>query len=219
MTSVLSGQGPIGVFGGTFDPIHIGHLRFAIEACELLRLGCVRLVPVFQPNHRDPPNVDAVRRLEMLRAALDGIRFIADDREIRRGGTSYTFDTLTSLRAEHPAESLCLLLGADAFYDLCGWHRWDELLDLCHIVVGARPESDREMDPRLAQLVDRVACRDPDILRSETRGRIYFQPIPLLPISSTDIRARIAGGRDISFLVPPLVQQLIEQHKLYGSPV
>ncbi len=217
MIAGVSLPAPIGVFGGTFDPVHIGHLRLALEAYEILNLSAVRIMPLNKPNHREAPIVNAAMRFEMIRSVVDDDRLIADDRELRRGGISYTIESLEGLHAEFPDYPLCLLIGADAFHGLCGWHRWQELLQYCHLVIVARPDSDKALDPRLQRLLDSVGVTDPDILRNEPCGRIYFQPIPLLPISSTDIRERIANGRDISYLVPPSVQRLIEQHQLYKS--
>ena len=208
---------PIGIFGGTFDPVHVGHLRLALELYELLNLAAVRMLPLNLPNHREPPVVNAETRFRMLNSVVDGERLIADDRELRRGGVSYTIDSLESLRAEFIERPLCLILGADAFHGLCGWHRWQELLSFAHIVIVARPDSDAALDPRLQRLVESVQVIDPGVLRDELFGRIYFQPIPLLPISSSDIRRRIASGRDISYLVSSSVQQLIEQQQLYLS--
>ncbi len=213
----VSRAAPIGILGGTFDPVHVGHLRLALEVYELLNLGAVRMLPLNLPNHREPPVVSAKTRLEMLLSVADGERLIADDRELRRGGISYTIDSLESLRVEFSNHPICLLLGADAFHGLCGWHRWQELLSFCHIVIVARPDADSALDPRLQRLIEAVQATDPDALRDELFGRIYFQPIPLLPISSSDIRLRIAGGRDISYLVSSTVQRLIEQRQLYRS--
>lgn len=208
---------PIGVLGGTFDPVHVGHLRLALEVYEILNLASVRMIPLNLPNHRESPVVTAARRFEMLDSVADGKCLIADDRELRRGGVSYTIESLEGLRAEFSEHPLCLVIGADAFHGLCGWHRWQELLCYSHLVIVARPDFDAALDPRLQRLVDSVGVTDPGTLRDELFGRIYFQPIPLLPISSTDIRRRIADGRDISYLVSPCVQRLIEQHQLYKS--
>ena len=131
---------PIGIFGGTFDPIHCGHLRTAFELWQELRLEEVRLLPAGTPPHRDQLYASAELRLQMVRAAVaDQSSFIVDDREVRRTGLSYSVDTLTELRREYPERSLCLLLGMDAFLGLPHWHRWRELLDLAHIVVAHRP--------------------------------------------------------------------------------
>ena len=208
---------PIGILGGTFDPVHIGHLRLALELYELLNLAAVRMLPLNLPNHREPPVVSAEMRFAMLNSVADGERLIADDRELRRGGISYTIDSLESLRAEFNEHPLCLILGADAFHGLCGWHRWQELLSYSHIVIVARPDADATLDPRLERLVESAQATDASVLHDELCGRIYFQPIPLLPISSSDLRRRIADGRDISYLVSSTVQRLIEQQHLYQS--
>ena len=119
---------PIGVFGGEFDPIHNGHLRTAFELWQELHLTEVRILPTGSPPHRDPPYASAELRLQMVRAAVaDQPAFVVDDREVRRSGVSYSVDTLTELRAEHPDRSLCLLLGMDAFLGLPNWHRWREI--------------------------------------------------------------------------------------------
>jgi nicotinate-nucleotide adenylyltransferase len=217
MPDPTSERRTIGILGGTFDPVHIGHIRLAIEAAELLNFHAVRFVPLNVPNHRAPPLVDGAVRFEMLAGALDGERLIADDRELVRGGTSYSFDTLTSLRAEFPAAPLCLLLGADAFHGLCSWHRWDELLDVGHLVVVDRPIAATPLDPRLEMLIDARGTADVADLNTAICGRIFFQPIPLLPISSTDIRARIAAGRDIRFLVPPSAERMVVAQQLYRT--
>ena len=206
---------PIGVLGGTFDPVHVGHLRLALEAYERLNLETVRLIPLSNPNHRGPPIVADQQRFEMLSRAIDGTSLIADDRELRRDGVSYTIETLESLRVDFAKQPLCLLLGADAFHGLCAWHRWQDLLGLCHLVVVTRPDSDMPLDPRLQKLVDEVRTDDPDILAQDRCGRIFFLSVPMLPISSTDIRRRLVLGKDISYLVPPSVQRFIAQNELY----
>jgi len=217
MTTPAPDRRAIGVLGGTFDPVHIGHIRLAIEARELLRLATVRFVPLNQPNHRGPPLVDGATRFDMLAGALDDQHLIADDRELTRGGTSYSIDTLISLREELVDTPLCLLLGADAFHGLCTWHRWNELLDFAHLIVVDRPIARTPLDPRIEALIDATGSTDPDVLNTAPCGSIYFQPIPLLPISSTDIRARIVAGRDISYLVPGSVAGMIEAQQLYRT--
>ena len=131
---------PIGLFGGTFDPIHFGHLRPAFELCQALKLAEVRFMPAGSPPHRSPTLANAELRLAMVKAAVAGEKsFVVDDREVRRSGASYSVDTLTELRAEFPDRSLCLMLGMDAFLGLPNWHRWREILDLAHVVVWHRP--------------------------------------------------------------------------------
>ncbi len=211
-------QPPIGILGGTFDPVHIGHLRLALEAYERLNLSCVRLIPLNHPNHRATPTVSPELRLEMLVSSVDGKRLIADDRELARSGVSYTVETLESLKRDYTHNPLCFLMGADAFQNLCTWHRWDELLNSCHLIVVTRPDSETSLEPRLEDLVTRSEVTDPKRLANELCGRIFFLSIPLLPISSTDIRIRIESNRDISHLVPSSVQAIIQRHHFYQSP-
>src|SRR5512143_4181715 len=131
---------PIGIFGGTFDPIHYGHLRTALELKRALDLERLHFVPAATPPHRAAPCTDAALRLRMVQAAIAGEPgFVADDRELKRPGLSYTFDTLTSFRAEFPDRPLCLLLGMDAFLNLPQWHEWREIPQLAHVVVAHRP--------------------------------------------------------------------------------
>ncbi len=131
---------PIGLFGGTFDPIHYGHLRTSFELWQALRLAQVRFLPTGSPPHRESPLAAPELRLEMVRAAVaDEKAFVVDDREMRRTGVSYSVDTLLDLRREFPDRSLCLLLGMDAFLGMPNWHRWREIFDLAHVVVAHRP--------------------------------------------------------------------------------
>ena len=131
---------PVGVFGGTFDPIHYGHLRTAFELLQALRLAEVRFIPCSDPPHRGKTYASAAERLRMVALAIDGQEgFVADDRELARGGPSYSIDTLLTLREEFPQRSLGLILGMDAFLGLHTWYRWDEILDVAHIVVAHRP--------------------------------------------------------------------------------
>ena len=131
---------PIGIFGGTFDPIHYGHLRTAFELLQALRLTEVRFMPAGNPPHRESPVANAEVRLQMVMAATEGQHgFLVDDREIRREGPSYSVDTLATLRAEHPDRSLCLIVGMDAFLGLPKWYQWREILQLSHVVVAHRP--------------------------------------------------------------------------------
>ena len=158
---------PIGIFGGTFDPIHYGHLRTALELKERLEFAAVHFVPVANPPHRSAPLNDGKLRLRMVEAAIRGEPgFVADDRELKRPGLSYTVDTLASFRAELGADRpLCLLLGMDAFLGLPQWHRWRELLDLAHVVVAHRPGWEV---PRVGELGDWVVTRA--AWRSRARG-------------------------------------------------
>ncbi len=207
---------PIGVFGGTFDPIHFGHLRTAFEILQAVRLQEVRFVPAADPPHREPPRVDAARRLEFVRAAVaDQPGFVVDDREISRGGRSYSVLTLGELRAELPDTPLCLIVGMDAFLGLPTWHRWQELLELAHVVVAPRPGW---VAPAGGVLGDLLAARSTDsveALRNALAGRILIQPVTQLEISSTELRDLLAAGRDPRYLVPDSVRALIRASHSY----
>ncbi len=200
----------IGILGGTFDPVHHGHLRLAVEVRERLGLSEVRLLPTALTNLRDAASASPAQRLAMLEAALcPGLR--ADDREIRRGGRSYTIDTLIALRAEYPAASLCFVLGADAWNALPRWHRWTELLDYAHLVIATRPGAEPDEIPQLAA----AQTEDPAALHASPAGRVLVLPIPRLPISSTDLRARLREGKGIDYFTPPAVVEFIAREGLY----
>ena len=211
--------GPIGIFGGTFDPIHYGHLRTAFELWQTLKLSEVRFMPSGNPPHRVRTLADAALRVEMVRAAVsDQPAFVVDDREVRRAGASYTVDTLTELRAEFPHRSLCLLLGMDAFLGVPGWHRWRELFDLAHIVIAHRPGWKAQTQGPLGELmVDRGTGAVNDLHRSPA-GRIYVHAVTQLEISSTELRQIIDAGRDPRYLVPDGVRQIIRDSGCYARP-
>ena len=208
---------PIGLFGGTFDPIHCGHLRTAFELWQELKLAEVRFLPTGNPPHREQLYADAQLRIAMVRAAIaDQPSFVVDDREVRRAGLSYSVDTLTELRAEYPERSLCLLLGMDAFLGLPGWHRWRELLSLAHIVVAHRPGwRAPTMGPLGELMVDHGtgAVRD---LHARPHGCVYVHAVTQLEISSTELRALIVAGRDPRYLVPDPVRQIIVETRCYA---
>ena len=210
-------QPPIGLFGGTFDPIHYGHLRTAFELWQSLGLEEVRFMPTGSPPHRDQTYAAAEHRVAMVRAAVAGQpAFVVDDREVRRSGVSYSVDTLTELRAEHPDRSLCLLLGMDAFLGLPNWHRWRELLDLAHIVVARRPGWKAPTQGPLGEvMVDRGTGGIRD-LHEKPAGRIYVRAVTQLEISSTELRQLIVAGQDPRYLVPEEVRRLIRETGCYA---
>ncbi|MFO1320669.1 MAG: nicotinate-nucleotide adenylyltransferase [Burkholderiales bacterium] len=212
---------PLGVLGGTFDPVHIAHLRLAEEAREALGLAGVRFVPSANPPHRNRPSVDAVHRLRMVELAIAGQpAFVADDRELRRATPSYTIDTIESLRAEVGAERpICLIVGADAFRLLETWHRWRELLGAAHLVVAHRPGF--EILPGTDALGEAFAARrtesSSDVWAS-AGGRIFPLAITPLDVSASRIRADLAAGRSPRYLLPDSVLRYIDSHHLYGIP-
>lgn len=209
---------PIGVFGGTFDPIHYGHLRTAFEMLQALNFGEVRFIPCGDPPHRGDTFAAAAERLEMVRVATAGLSgFIVDDREIRRDGPSYSVDTLTTLREEFPDRSLGLIVGMDAFLGLPRWHRWTEILGLAHIIVAHRPGwRAPDIGPLGELLADFGTHRIRD-LHESTAGRIHIHAVTQLEISSTEIRELVEAGRDPRFLMPDAVRKVIADTDCYGN--
>jgi nicotinate-nucleotide adenylyltransferase len=203
-------RGPMGIFGGTFDPIHYGHLRTAFELYQLLRFPEVRFMPAGNPPHRERTVASNELRLRMVEVAVAGQPgFTVDDREIKKTGPSYSVETLAELRAEFPDRPLCLVIGMDAFLGLPNWYRWRELLDLGHLVVAHRPGwRAPAMGPLGELLVDRGTGRVLD-LHERLSGHIYIHAVTQLEISSTEVRNLIAAGRDPRFLMPDGVRQII----------
>jgi nicotinate-nucleotide adenylyltransferase len=208
---------PIGIFGGTFDPIHFGHLRTAFELQQVLGLGELRFVPAGDPPHRDAPLAEAGLRVAMVRAAIAGQPgFAVDDREVRRGGPSYTVTTLAELREEVPSRPVCLVVGMDAFLGMDRWHQWREILRLAHVAVAHRPGWRAPTEGTLGKLLaergtDRVAD-----LREQQAGRVFVHPVTQLEISSTDLRDIIVSGRDPRYLVPDAVREIIRETGCYS---
>lgn len=202
----------VGVLGGTFDPIHYGHLRPALEVMEALRLAQIRFIPCQIPAHRGAPTMSAAQRLALVQLAVAGQPgFVADDRELRRAGVSYMWDTLASLRAEiGMATPLCLLIGADAFQALPTWHRWRELSDLAHFVVMQRPGAADGLPPELATLVALRQVPQAAALRQAAAGGFLWQPVTQLDISATRIRALLAAGQSVRYLLPEAVLKALQ---------
>ena len=213
----------IGVFGGTFDPIHFGHLRSALEICESLDLKEIRFIPCRIPPHRGEPLADPMQRLAMVRAALAGQPdMILDDREIKRDGPSYMVDTLESLRSEITTEPLCLILGMDAFMGIPTWHRWQDLLTLAHLVVMQRPgKSMRDVNSQqVAQVTTLLKSRqvkDAKLLQAKAAGLIFLHPISQLDISASKIRDMVATGKNPRYLLPDVVLQMVKVQKIYKT--
>ena len=210
---------PLAIFGGTFDPVHIGHLRVAWEVAEALGAE-VRMIPAHDPWHRatKPPVATAEQRLRMLELALAGQdRLVADGRELRRSGPTYTVDTLLELRAEVGAERpLAVAIGADAFNGIAGWHRWRELFDLAHVVVLTRPGHDLAFEAEAAGewFARRVA--DVAALRARPAGAVLPLAVTPLEISASLVRGLLAEGRDARFLLSDPVAAYIRAQRLYA---
>ena len=207
---------PIGIFGGTFDPVHYGHLRSAFEMLQALSFSEVRFIPCGDPPHRGVTFASAEDRFDLVRLAIEGQSgFVADDRELRRDGPSYTVDTLASLREEFPDRSLGLIVGMDAFLGLPGWHRWEEILDVAHIVIAHRPGWKAPDIGVLGDLIAEHGTHRVDDLHGALQGRIHIHAVTQLEIASTEIRDLIAAGRDPRFLVPDQVRDAILDRKIY----
>lgn len=206
----------IGILGGTFNPVHVAHLRGALEVAEQLALDELRLIPSARPPHRAAPQVTAEQRLAMVRLAVENEpRLAVDDRELRRNKPSFTIDTLESLRGELTADDqLFLLLGWDAFCGLPTWQRWQELLQHCHILVLQRPDADSEAPEALRDLLAARSVSDPQGLVGPS-GQIAFVWQTPLAVSATQIRHLLAEGRSVRFLVPDAVLAYIQTHGLY----
>ena len=210
----------IGVMGGTFDPIHFGHLRLAEEMAEGLGLEQVRFIPAGQPPHRGAPRTAAAHRLEMVRRAIAGNpRFVADAREVESPRPSYTVDTLTALRAERGKEhALWLLLGADAFLELRTWHEWRQLFELANIAVAARPgaralQPDDLEDPLKSEVLKRQVA---DGSAAGPAGAVLLRQMTPLAISATAIRDNLARQGSARYLLPDAVLDYIHEHQLYS---
>jgi len=214
----------IGIFGGTFDPVHFGHLRPALDVKQALGLREMRLIPAFQPPHRESPAANPGQRLTMLRSAVgDEPDLLVDNCEMKREGESFMVDTLTALREglrkELGDEPLCLVLGADAFLQLDGWHQWEKIPQLAHIVVMHRPGWELDIDK--ASTAIQALWRESQVtdvaeLEAYPAGKIILQTVTAMDISATRIRALVAAGESPRYLVPDSVWNLIRMHGLYG---
>jgi nicotinate-nucleotide adenylyltransferase len=212
----------IGLLGGTFDPIHYGHLRLAEEMGEVLGLEEVRILPAGLPPHRGQPRAEPRQRLEMARLAVAGNpRFVLDAREVHQTSPSYSVETLATLREERPAGTpLILFMGADAFLGLTTWHRWQVLLDLAHLAVAHRPGFSSAMwedalpEP-LRRLLATRRCDQAAELLAKPAGLIHLHAITQLDISASQIRERALRGKSLRYLLPDSVIDYINEHRLY----
>jgi nicotinate-nucleotide adenylyltransferase len=206
-------QPPLGILGGTFDPIHQGHLYIADCAFKQTPIKKIKIIPCYQPVHRSPPKASVEDRVAMVKLAIQGIPYLElDELEINRKGLSYTIDTLTTLRKNYPLAPISLILGTDAYQSITTWRRWQELLDYSHLLVLKRPHF--IFSHTNHWLAEREA-KDRQDLVSQKAGKIFFIEIPSNTISSTQVREKIKKGVDISCLVPIKVATYIKEHHLY----
>lgn len=217
MSEPTARAAPLAVFGGTFNPVHYGHLRSALELVERLGLAELRLMPSARPPHREAPRCSAQHRLAMVELAVAGEpRLTCDGRELRREGKSYTIDSLVELRAEEGSDrSLCMVMGCDALLGIPTWHRWEELLDYAHVVVIARPGWALPVSGEVALWLERHRLPGPGAIAQRPAGGVLVEELRPLAISSTEIRQILAEGRSARYLMPQPVIDYLEQHALY----
>jgi nicotinate-nucleotide adenylyltransferase len=211
--------GLIGIYGGTFDPVHLGHLRTAQQLRRELPFDEIRMVPAGRPPHRPPPQATAAQRWYMLtRVTGRDTGLVADDRELRRPGPSYAVDTLAELRDElGETRPLAWILGMDAFAGFDRWHRWREIPELAHLVVMTRPGAAPPSEGPVAELLAARRTDHPEALLEAPAGRILVWPVEPLDFSATDIRRCIRSGKQPRFLIPGAVWAYIRREGLYRS--
>ncbi len=203
----------LGVFGGTFNPIHFGHLRTALELRDYLKIDEVRMVPCHLPSHRERPGVSSLHRMAMLECAVSQTQgLVADGRELDREGLSYTINTLNSFAAEFPGRDLALIVGVDAFSNFTQWYKWQDILTLCNLVVVNRPNS--ELSKSAQNLLDERKEPSYELCKGHV-GHIIVCSLTHLDISSTKIRSYLAKGKEADFLIPFSVKRYIKKHALY----
>ncbi len=204
----------VGILGGTFDPIHYGHLRSALELLQRFDFDHIRLIPSARPPHRPQPQATAKQRVMMLHLAIkNNQHFIVDDRELNREGASYTIDTLRSLKQEMSDSPLYLIIGSDAFSHLSTWHQWQQLLGLSHIIVMQRPDHPLALSEEMESWYQTHLAMPED--KSLLAGKIWPVTLTQLNISATAIRLGVSKGRSPVFLMPDAVASFIEQLNLY----
>ncbi len=203
----------VGMYGGTFDPVHVGHIHAALSVQKALQLQQVRLVLAARPGHRGEPDSTAVHRWQMLcLACAEHETLVPDDVELKRAGKSYTIDTVAQLRKTNPAAIPCWIMGQDAFATLPTWYRWQSLLSWCNLIVVARPGDERPEPPEVAAL-----CKKHEVatLHSDKIGQIARLDLPMLQVSATQIRRLVAAGEPVEHLLADPVYTYIRQHRLY----
>ena len=207
----------VGILGGTFDPVHNGHTRIALDIANKCGLKSIRFVPNAQSPLRDKTLASNDHRLAMLKLAIENEdRFSVDDRELQRKPPSYTIDTLKSLRDDLPDTALCFILGMDAFTRFQQWHRWQAIPELAHLIIAARPGCELTFEEKdLVTLFNERKTDNAESLRNKANGCIYVCDVTLVDVSATRIRKNIAEGKSIEGLVCEPVTRYIEEHGLY----
>ena len=207
----------VAIFGGTFNPVHNGHLRIAIELAELLEVDSLRMIPCALPAHREAPSASPEQRLQMLTLGIgEQPQLIADDIELCRDGPSYTIDTLRLIRQQiGDSTPLYLCVGMDVLSSLDSWQNWQQLTDYCHLLVSSRPGYRVPQSGPLAEWIKERLCDDLPALKQSSAGRLHLCNLTMLAISSTAIRNKISAGAKIDYLTPAAVVNYIQQQHLY----
>ena len=208
---------PIGIFGGTFDPIHLGHLQVANEVYKQLNLKEIRFIPCKQsPLKNQSPIASETDRLEMIKLAIsDRPYFFTDDREIKRSGVSYTVDTLKSLRKEYPDTPLCFIMSMDSFIQFNLWHKWKEIIQLTHLIITNRNNTNNPANKEILYLLKKCKISEKKSLLNNLVGKIYFLNILPCDISGTKIRILLKNGGNVREMLSPTVLEYIQRYRLY----
>ncbi len=208
---------PVGILGGSFDPVHNGHLFIAQQCLDFLNLDHIQFIPSGNPPHREMPKAGIADRRNMLELALNNNpNFVINDCELKKDSKSYTYETLVELRKNNPNLKYFLIIGYDAFLGFVSWYRWQDIFDLCHVVIASRnQEKIKIKDISLTNVISERQITDKLLFNKIATGKIFKLELPLIDISSTNIRSEIKRGKKINDLVPSAVAQYIYQHHLY----
>lgn len=206
----------IGILGGTFDPIHLGHVQLAKEVLKQIKFEKIYFIPCFSSAHHKKIQASPEQRLALVKMAIKGQpHLLADDIEIKRQGISYTFDTIKSFRQKFPNAPLALIVSDEVFVKFTTWHKWKEILKYAHLIVTNRPGFTIHINEELEKLIKKKSIKDCHLLSESLAGRILFLTINSLAITSTEVRSLIKNQGDVKHLLPEKVWQYIMQHDLY----
>lgn len=206
----------IGIFGGTFDPIHQGHLNIALQCAEQLNLTRLAFMPCAQPAHKKSPGVSAQDRANMVQLAIEPFsQFTLDTRELSRKGPSYSLLSLQEIRQTEPTQPIVFLIGMDSFNQLHLWHQWQAITALCHLVICQRPGQVCDPAPEVQHYLRQANCNTIEQLKQNTAGLCYFLSTPEIDISSTQLRLALKNSPTANTLLPTPVANYIKTHQLY----